>query len=375
MIKNFKYLAMAAAVAALCSAAACAKINGGDDNTDDGSSNVPGVELVNEADKEISTVAVGLTKEVMLAFSEGLTKENVALKVPAEASEWCTASFSNEKDAILLSTTFNMEEDRSATISVVDIEDETKVYLSFIVKSIAGYFNVTSKPAYEIETVPTMKVSAEQTTIEFTIETNLGNWYAYSYGMMDLGPAPWIGFSQASGRGGETCTVTVNANEGSDRRAYINFDLEEPGEFAMQSDYFTLFLTQGPGQSSVNPEDFKVFYWGPSGEQIYLEGNSYEVQFAANDEGYMASKDFDIEPEGASFYPVFCNPGTTQKDMSIEGAENPWMMITNWGLGIVPTKNTTGASRSTDLVLFTDSNCTTELFRFKITQDGTVAEM
>ena len=187
MIKNFKYLAMAAAVAALCSAAACAKINGGD-NDGDGSSNVPGVELVNEADKEISTVAVGLTDyEVMLAFSNGLTKENVALKVPAEASEWCTASFSNEKDAILLSTTFNMEEDRSATISVVDIEDETKVYLSFTVKSTAGYFNVTSAPAYNNEYMPMMTVPAEQTTIVFTIETNLGKWYAYSYGMTEFG--------------------------------------------------------------------------------------------------------------------------------------------------------------------------------------------
>ena len=373
MIKIMKTFAIAVAAAALCSLASCVPEN---PNPTPGPDPVIGVELVNESDKEISVTAVALDNyEILLNFTGGLAKEDVAVIVP-EGIDWCSASLSEDKDAVILNVQDNMDEDVQTTVSIVNKEDATIVYLSINVKSIAGYLKVTSVPAYEVgDYMNSMSVPAEQTTITFTVETNLEKWYAFSYDMMEYGAADWIEFNQASGRDGETCTVTVRANTGSDRMAYICFDVEEPGEDAMMSDYFTLFLTQGPGQSSVNPEGFKVFYWGPSGEQIYLEGNSYEVQFAANDEGYMASKDFDIEPEGASYYPVFCIPGTTQKDMSIEGAENPWMMITGWGLGIVPTKNTTGESRSTDLVLFTDSTCTTELFRFKITQDGTVAEM
>ena len=253
MIKNFKYLAMAAAVAALCSAAACAKINGGDDNTDDGSSNVPGVELVNEADKEISTVAVGLTKEVMLVFSEGLTKENVTLKVPSEASEWCTASFSNEKDAILLSTDFNslfyddcnMTVDLNTTISIVDIEDDTKVYLTFTVKSIAGYIRVTSNPAYETDEygMGKMDVSTENRKVTFTVETNLEKWYAYSFDLDTYDSASWIEFSQTSGRGGETCTMTIKANDGAERKSYVSFDRQVP-EYPTGSRYFMIVLTQ-----------------------------------------------------------------------------------------------------------------------------------
>lgn len=253
MIKNFKYLAMAAAVAALCSVASCVK-NNGDDNTDDGSSNVPGVELVNEADKEISKVAVGLTDyEVMLAFSGGLTKEDVALMVPKEASEWCTASFSNEKDAILLSTDFNslfyddcnMTVDLNTTISIVDIEDDTKVYLTFTVKSIAGYIRVTSNPAYETDEygMGKMDVSTEKRTVTFTVETNLEKWYAYSFDLDTYDSASWIEFSQPSGRGGETCTMTIKANDGAERKSYVSFDRQMP-EYPTGSRYFMIVLTQ-----------------------------------------------------------------------------------------------------------------------------------
>ena len=372
MIKNFRTIAMAASVAALCFLASCVKKDPASAPDPDP---VPGVELVNESDKEISVTAVALEDyEVLINFVDGLNRDDIAVNVP-EGIDWCSASLSAGKDAVILNVQDNMEEDVQTTVSIVNKEDATIVYLSINVKSIAGYLKVTSVPAYEEDYMKKMTVTAEETPITFTVETNLEKWYVFSYDMMAYGAADWIEFNQTSGRDGETCTVTVRANTGSDRMAYICFDVEEPGEYAMMSDYFTLFLTQGPGQGSGNPEDFKIYYWGPTGEQVYLEGNSYDLQFAANDEGYPGLKDFYVEPEGASYYPVFCIPGTTEKDMSIEGAENPWIMIANWGLIIVPTKNTTGASRSTDLVLFTDSTCTTELFRFKITQDGTVAEM
>lgn len=368
MIKNFKYLAMAAAAAALCSAAACAKINGGDDNTDDSSSNVPGVELVNEADKEISTVAVGLTKEVMLVFSEGLTKENVTLKVPSEASDWCTASFSKEKDAILLSTEFNMEEDRSATISVVDIEDDTKVYLTFTVKSIAGYFKVTSNPAFEEgEDSNQMTVPAEHTNIVFTIETNLGKWYAFA--MDAMASEPWIHCNPASGSDGETCTVTIDENKGSDRMAYFSFSLDEPGEYGASERIFFLLISQQPGQGSGDPSSFKVSYYDEEkDDNVYVEGNVLELKLdSAN-----SMNSFEIEYDGGFVY-ACCLPGTDTPDTTIEGEDYPWVMIQNMmGFNIIVMPNT-GAARATDLVIYSDSTHTTELFRFKITQEGAAA--
>lgn len=370
MIKNFRTIAMAASVAALCFLASCVKKDPASAPDPDP---VPGVELVNESDKEISVTAVALEDyEVLINFVDGLNRDDIAVTVP-EGIDWCSASLSEGKDAVILNVQDNMEEDVQTTVSIVNKEDATIVYLSINVKSIAGYLKVTSVPAYEEDYMKKMTVTAEETPITFTVETNLEKWYVFSYDMMAYGAADWIEFNQTSGRDGETCTVTVRANTGSDRMAYICFDVEEPGEYAMMSDYFTLFLTQGPGQSSVNPEDFKIYYWGPTGEQVYLEGKSYDVNFAATDNLMMDAKSFEIEPEGISYFSLFCVPGTTTEDTSIDKDE-PWIMLnTSWSFNIVPTANNTGAARSTDLVLFTDSTCATELFRFKITQEGAAA--
>ena len=97
MIKNFRTIAMAASVPALCFLASCVKKDPASAPDPDP---VPGVELVNESDKEISVTAVALEDyEVLINFVDGLNRDDIAVTVP-EGIDWCSASLSEGKDAV-----------------------------------------------------------------------------------------------------------------------------------------------------------------------------------------------------------------------------------------------------------------------------------
>lgn len=178
----------------------------------------------------------------------------------------------------------------------------------------------------------------------------------------EYNPIEWYTVDKTSGRNGESLTITFSANSTTDdRRTSICLDETEGSSY---SSYFSVMVTQGAKPAtSVSLSVYDENY-----EPQPVSGKTYNVQFG-KDDNQNCSLDFEIEKDGSVDF-RFCKSGSTEKDPAIEGADNPWVMLSAmYGYSLIPTANNTGKDRTTDLVIFS-AGSSTELFRFTITQAG-----
>ena len=179
----------------------------------------------------------------------------------------------------------------------------------------------------------------------------------------NFNPIEWNTVDKTSGRNGESLTITFSANSTTDDRRTSIFLDETEG--SSSSSYFSVMVTQGAKPAtSVSLSVYDENY-----DPQPVSGKTYNVKFRKDDNGSNCSLDFEIEKDGSVDF-RFCKSGSTEKDPAIEGADNPWVMLSaKFGYSLTPTANNTGKNRTTDLVIFS-AGSSTELFRFTITQAG-----
>lgn len=368
MNKTIKTFGIIAAAAALSGIVSCVKEN----KTEPESGSAASIEFANPADQEIF-INEGHTETVKIDLNlNKLTKNDLIIEAKSNPDNWCDARISSKEDAILVTPGANeTENDLVAEFVVKSVKDEV-LPLTFKVTSVGSatekYFRVTAEPKLtkdEYGTI-TFNPSPVGETLVLKIETNLEKWYFGDYNMVtddEYNPIEWYTVDKRSGRNGESLTITFSANGTTDDRKTSIFLDETEG--SMSSMYFSVMVTQGARPAtSVSVSVYNANY-----ELMPVEDTTYDVSFGKDDKGSDFSLNFEMEKDG-SVELVFCKSGSTEKDPSIEGADNPWVMYSAMdGYSIMPTANDTGKERKADLVIFS-AGSTTELFRFKITQKG-----
>lgn len=362
MNKTIKTFGLVAAIAAASSLASCVSKNNPEDE-----SGAATIEFANPADSKIF-INEGHTETVRIDLNlNNLTKQDLVIEAKSNPDKWCAADFADKEDAIVVTPGANETEEDLVAVFEVKATKEGVNPLTFTVTSVGSatekYIRVTAEPELtegEYGTI-TFNPSPAGATLVLKVETNLEKWYFGDLNMVtddNSNPIEWYTVDKTSGRNGESLTITFSANSTTDDRM-TSICLDET-EGSSYSSYFSVMVTQGakPATSvSLSVYDEKV------------SGNTYKVQFGKDDNGSNCSLDFEIEKDGSVDF-RFCKSGSTEKDPAIEGADNPWVMLSaKFGYSLTPTANKTGKDRTTDLVIFS-AGSSTELFRFTITQAG-----
>ncbi len=362
MNKTIKTFGLVAAIAAASSLASCVSKNNPEDE-----SGAASIEFANPADSEIF-INEGHTETVRIDLNlNNLTKQDLVIEAKSNPDKWCAADFADKEDAIVVTPGANESEEDLVAVFEVKATKEGVNPLTFTVTSVGSatekYIRVTAEPELtegKYGTI-TFNPSPAGATLVLKVETNLEKWYFGDLNMVtddNSDPIEWYTVDKKSGRNGESLTITFSANSTTDdSKTSICLDETEGSSY---SSYFSVMVTQGakPATSvSISVYEEKVL------------GKTYNVQFGKDDNGSNCSLDFEIEKDGSVDF-RFCKSGSTEKDPAIEGADNPWVMLSAmYGYSLIPTANKTGKDRTTDLVIFS-AGSSTELFRFTITQAG-----
>lgn len=367
MNKTIKTFGLVAAIAAASSLASCVSKNNPEDE-----SGAATIEFANPADSKIF-INEGHTETVRIDLNlNNLTKQDLVIKAKSNPDNWCSAVFADKEDAIVVTPGANETEKDLVAVFEVKATKEGVNPLTFTVTSVGSatekYIRVTAEPELtegEYGTF-TFNPSPAGATLVLKVETNLEKWYFGDYNMVtddEYNPIEWYSVDKTSGRNGESLTITFSANSTTDdRRTSICLDETEGSS---SSSYFSVMVTQGAKPAtSVSLSVYDENY-----EPQPVSGKTYNVKFRKDDNGSNCSLDFEIEKDGSVDF-RFCKSGSTEKDPAIEGADNPWVMLSaKFGYSLTPTANKTGKDRTTDLVIFS-AGSSTELFRFTITQAG-----
>lgn len=366
MNKTIKTFGLVAAIAAASSLASCVSKNNPEDE-----SGAASIEFANPADSEIF-INEGHTETVKIDLNlNNLTKQDLVIAAKSNPDNWCAAIFADKENAIVVTPGANETEEDLVAVFEVKATKEGVNPLTFTVTSVGSatekYIRVTAEPELtegEYGTI-TFNPSPAGATLVLKVETNLEKWYFGDSNMVfddEYNPIEWYTVDKTSGRNGESLTITFSANSTTDdRRTSICLDETEGSSY---SSYFSVMVTQGAKPAtSVSLSVYDENY-----EPQPVSGKTYNVQFG-KDDNQNCSLDFEIEKDGSVDF-LFCKSGSTEKDPAIEGADNPWVMLSAmYGYSLIPTANNTGKDRTTDLVIFS-AGSSTELFRFTITQAG-----
>ena len=366
MNKTIKTFGLVAAIAAASSLASCVSKNNPEDE-----SGAASIEFANPADSEIF-INEGHTETVKIDLNlNNLTKQDLVIEAKSNPDNWCAAIFADKENAIVVTPGANETEEDLVAVFEVKATKEGVNPLTFTVTSVGSatekYIRVTAEPELtegEYGTI-TFNPSPAGATLVLKVETNLEKWYFGDSNMVfddEYNPIEWYTVDKTSGRNGESLTITFSANSTTDdRRTSICLDETEGSSY---SSYFSVMVTQGAKPAtSVSLSVYDENY-----EPQPVSGKTYNVQFG-KDDNQNCSLDFEIEKDGSVDF-RFCKSGSTEKDPAIEGADNPWVMLSAmYGYSLIPTANNTGKDRTTDLVIFS-AGSSTELFRFTITQAG-----
>ena len=367
MNKTIKTFGLVAAIAAASSLASCVSKNNPEDE-----SGAASIEFANPADSEIF-INEGHTETVKIDLNlNNLTKQDLVIEAKSNPDNWCAAIFADKENAIVVTPGANKSEEDLVAVFEVKATKEGVNPLTFTVTSVGSatekYIRVTAEPELtegEYGTI-TFNPSPAGATLVLKVETNLEKWYFGDSNMVfddEYNPIEWYTVDKTSGRNGESLTITFSANSTTDdRRTSICLDETEGSSY---SSYFSVMVTQGAKPAtSVSLSVYDENY-----EPQPVSGKTYNVQFG-KDDNQNCSLDFEIEKDGSVDF-LFCKSGSTEKDPAIEGADNPWVMLSAMygSYSLIPSANKTGKDRTTDLVIFS-AGSSTELFRFTITQAG-----
>lgn len=327
------------------------------------------LELANPADAEIF-VNNGNTASINVELVlKNITKEEISINAKENEGSWCAAEISTEADAVTITPGANATaEDKVAVFEVSAANVEPVVIKVTSTGSETEIFVEVESAQVSVDSygMLTFNPSAAGESLTVTVRTNAERWYLNDMNMVtddDYNPVEWYTADKTSGKNGETCTITFSANTGTeDRMASLMF-VEEPEGYGYGAS--SVMVTQsGKPATAVS-----VTYYDENWSEVTVDGKTFDVAFD-KDASTWDGFDFELEKDGSVIF-LFVNPGTMDANTSIEGADDPWVSISaSYGYSIVPTANSTGATRSTDLVICPAGDKATELFRFRITQAG-----
>lgn len=316
------------------------------------------IELANPLDKDIM-IDPEQTEDITVGLKlTNLTKEQ--LTIDQGNQEWCYASFSTDKDEIILVHGENSDAQDLVAEFTVSADVTGAEPLKFKVTkrgSEVEIFVEISSPDITTDEYGgnTFTIPSAAKTLTITVSTNAATWYLSEMNMVtddNYQPIEWYTVDKNSGRNGETCTITFSENKSSDDRKAQFIFAEEENAYMGASVMVTQYGPAATYAKAIIDYD----------EENPVSG-SYDLAFAAEDSGYMGSFDFELEKDGSIEF-KWMKTGTMEEDATA----TDWISISAaYGYSIVPTANTTGAARSIDLVIL-PAGGTTELFRFKITQ-------
>lgn len=320
------------------------------------------IELANPLDKDIM-IDPEQTEDITVGLKlTNLTKEQ--LTIDQGNQEWCYASFSTDKDEIILVHGENSDAQDLVAEFTVSADVTGAEPLKFKVTKRGSEVDVTisitsDNPNYIAGEYATYNASAEENSLIITVNTNASTWYL-SY--MFFGDEEWFSADKESGRNGETCTITFKANNTLETRMQNFMFVSDPDGYEGAS---VTAMQAAKAASKITVKEYD--------ETTEAIGNSYSTnkELSLNKDRnkftYYIEKDGGVdfkwaETGSATFLE---NDPEWIFNRSEDIYDDNWDIIDKYYS--ISTLANTGAARSIDLVIL-PAGGTTELFRFKITQ-------
>ncbi len=323
------------------------------------------IELANPLDKDIM-IDPEQTEDITVGLKlTNLTKEQ--LTIDQGNQEWCYASFSTDKDEIILVHGENSDAQDLVAEFTVSADVTGAEPLKFKVTKRGSEVDVTisitsDNPDFvKGEYSTNYNAGATENTLTITVHTNASMWYL-SY--MSMSDEEWFTADKTSGRNGETCTITFKENKsGNQRTQYFVFDIEPDSQYSDAT--FTAMQSAFPA-SSVTVKEYD--------SETETIGNSFDTNKAvALNNGRDKFEFYLVKDGGVDF--KWAETGSNvfleeDPDWIYYGNDDiyddTWTAVDKY-YSVMTSPNATGAARNIDLVIL-PAGGTTELFRFKITQ-------
>lgn len=342
------------AVVAMLGAVACGFVGCKDDDDPEKFATVLAFE-----DPAQATLSFDATKsQQIIKLNTDATAAEITVEqiLPEASADWCIVKVKSAKEITVDVAVYDQTVARSATYKIkvgkltpIQFTVNQDAYVPPVItlsidlaKDESGSYNY-------------MAEANSPRDLQITVTTNAQNWAATLTDMMgeDDGALPtYCTLNTKSGASGDKIIIhfignNTNTMPNSGAKLTISAGTAEPIE---------VYINQNvPNATSVDiyDEDWNQQF-----------NTNHAVTFAATATDAKTKQVFGADADG-NIIPKICNVGTTVE------ATNPWL-FTAFGAGSVSMYSTsanTGAARSLDVVLFGGAAGTTELFRFKVTQE------
>ena len=281
---------------------------------------------------------------------------------------WCSASLNSAGDAIVVTPGKALGEDLKADFMVEAGEGEPLFFTVIrlfsaveqtIALSVNGELLEGDYPVYE--------VSGNAGSLSVSVQTSASMWnLKYDYFMET---EEWFAVDKASGKSGETCTITFQKNDSGSARAQ-SFVF---APVVVGSDCSVTLTVSQKAYSTIESVVVKEFDKASMTAGNVVEEGQVVTFSSANNSSTPFTFSVDVTGEGGIDI-KFAEPGSADLSYSDwlfagrKAIENEEWEVVGYYYLLYPQANT-GAERSMDVVIV-PAGSTVELFRFRVTQQG-----